>query len=63
MAIDSTMAAASIGTYPDPDDSPTDAERAYFFASLGLLGDLPAPAEPTTVSKGLRLLGTNLSEQ
>lgn len=60
--IDDHMAAASLGCYPDPDDNPTGAQRAAYFASQGLLGTLPAAAEVTPESYGLRFLGQNLSD-
>ena len=42
MALDH-MAIISNGSYPTP--TPTDAQRAYYAASHGLLGDVPAVDE------------------
>lgn len=54
-AIDDHMAAASLGIYPTP--TPTDAERAAYFASLGLLGTLPNVVLSEADERGLTRLG------
>jgi len=60
--IDDHMAAASTGFYPDPGDSPTDAARAGFFASLGLLGTGGLPGAAAAYTGGLGKFGTRTTE-
>ncbi len=55
-ALGDMFAAASIGTYPTP--TPTDAQRAIFAVSYGLLDTAPTSVE---AAGGLGRLGTDLT--
>ncbi len=55
-ALDDMLAVASNGAYPSP--TPTDAQRAMFAISYGLLDAAPAAVE---AAGGLGRLGTDLT--
>ena len=58
-ALGDTYAVASYGTYPDP--TPTDAERAVFAVSFGLLDTAPTASVSTDANRGLGRLGQHLT--